>query len=76
MRRAAFVWVAGVAVAEECRVTAPEAGVVILELNDTMNSTLKSLLFWMALVSSSARHLAVFATMQSSATDIPFTAVP
>jgi len=27
-----IVWVAGVAMAEECRVTAPEAGVVILEL--------------------------------------------
>ena len=27
-----IVWVAGVAVADECRVTAPEAGVLILEL--------------------------------------------
>ena len=27
-----IVWVAGVAVAEECRVTRPEAGMVILEL--------------------------------------------
>jgi tRNA(Ile)-lysidine synthetase-like protein len=30
--RGRLVWVAGVAMAEECRVTAPEAGVVILEL--------------------------------------------
>jgi len=30
--RGRVVWVAGVALAEECRVTAPEAGVVILEL--------------------------------------------
>ena len=29
--RGRIVWVAGVAVADECRVTAPEAGVVILE---------------------------------------------
>ena len=27
-----ILWVAGVAMAEECRVTAPEAGVVILEM--------------------------------------------
>jgi hypothetical protein len=27
-----IVWVAGVAVADECRVTAPEAGVLLLEL--------------------------------------------
>ncbi len=33
--RGRVVWVAGVAVAEECRVTAPEAGVVILELRTT-----------------------------------------
>ncbi len=30
--RGRLVWVAGVAMAEECRVTAPEAGMVILEL--------------------------------------------
>jgi hypothetical protein len=30
--RGRLVWVAGVAVAEECRVTAPEEGVVILKL--------------------------------------------
>ncbi len=30
--RGQLVWVAGVAMAEECRVTAPEAGMVILEL--------------------------------------------
>jgi len=29
-----IVWVAGVALAEACRVTAPEAGVVILELRE------------------------------------------
>ena len=28
-----IVWVAGVTIAHECRVTAPEAGVVILELS-------------------------------------------
>ena len=39
------------AIADECRVTAPEAGVVILELTEaSMNSTLKSLLFWLVLV--------------------------
>jgi tRNA(Ile)-lysidine synthase len=30
--RGRLVWVAGVALADECRVTAPEAGVVILRL--------------------------------------------
>jgi tRNA(Ile)-lysidine synthase len=32
-----IVWVVGVAIAEECRVTAPEAGVVILEVRDLRN---------------------------------------
>jgi tRNA(Ile)-lysidine synthase len=29
-----IVWVAGLALAEACRVTAPEAGVVILEMRE------------------------------------------
>jgi len=32
-----IVWVVGLAIAEECRVTAPEAGVVILEVRDLRN---------------------------------------
>ncbi|HYN09328.1 MAG TPA: tRNA lysidine(34) synthetase TilS [Vicinamibacterales bacterium] len=32
-----IVWVVGVAIAEECRVTAPEAGVVILEVRNLRN---------------------------------------
>jgi tRNA(Ile)-lysidine synthase len=33
-RTGRIVWVAGIAVADECRVTAPETGVVILELRN------------------------------------------
>jgi tRNA(Ile)-lysidine synthase len=33
--RGRIVWIAGVAMAEECRVTAPEAGMVILEMKQT-----------------------------------------
>jgi tRNA(Ile)-lysidine synthase len=32
-----IVWVVGVAIAEECRVTSPGAGVVILEVRDLRN---------------------------------------
>jgi len=32
-----IVWVVGVAIADECRVTAPEAGVVILKVRNLRN---------------------------------------
>ena len=70
-----IVWVAGVTIADECRVTAPEAGVVILELKrkTQMNSTLKSLLFWMVLVVIGA-SIWQFSTTSSAATnEIAFT---
>ena len=49
-----IVWVAGYAIDEEFRVTDPAQAVVILRLKAVgrlcLNSTLKSLLFWMVLV--------------------------
>ena len=49
-----IVWVVGQSVAEDFRVTEPSRGVILLKVKAVrrprLNSTLKSLLFWMVLV--------------------------